>query len=279
VSLLPDSVGGFVFWTKNVGPFVPHLDEVRRRGFPFVVQHTINNYPRFLEQAVVEAAKAVEHIRRIAEEYGPKVCVWRYDTIIHSSVTPRDFHIETFTQLAKKLEGATDEVVISFARFYKKTLRNMKYAGAQHGFTWSEPADEWKRNLLVELTGIATAHRIRLTICSQPHLLVSGSGEARCVDANRLYQVGGTESKTKLKGSRKECGCYESRDIGEYDTCPHGCIYCYAVQNRPLALQRLHEHDPTAEFLVPPPPRTTEAEPPQKRIPLSLFDGLESQDV
>lgn len=143
VSLKPDDVQGFVFWTKNVGPFIGHLAEVRRRGFPFVVQHTINAYPRVLEEAVVDAVKSVEHVRRLAEEYGPRVCVWRYDTIIESSVTPRDFHVGTFSRLAKELQGATDEVVISFAHLYEKTLRNMNRAADAKGFTWSDPSDDW----------------------------------------------------------------------------------------------------------------------------------------
>ncbi|HEY6540039.1 MAG TPA: DUF1848 family protein, partial [Ktedonobacteraceae bacterium] len=49
-----------------------------------------------------------------------------------------------------------------------------------------------------------------------------------------------------------ECGCFASRDIGEYDTCPHGCVYCYAVQNRDLALRRYRAHDPASEFLFAP---------------------------
>ncbi|MGH6953712.1 MAG: DUF1848 family protein, partial [Alphaproteobacteria bacterium] len=44
VPLSADLVDGFVFWTKNLGPFLAHLPEVRRRGFPFVVQYTVNNY-------------------------------------------------------------------------------------------------------------------------------------------------------------------------------------------------------------------------------------------
>ena len=54
---------------------------------------------------------------------------------------------------------------------------------------------------------------------------VPGSGEARCVDAERLNEIGRTAFRAKLKGNRKECGCYEARDMGEYDTCPHGCVY------------------------------------------------------
>ena len=112
VSLLPEDVEGIVFWTKNVGPFLRHLQEVQQLGFPFVLQHTINGYPRHLEQAVVDTHKSVENLRQVTDTFGPRVSIWRYDTIINSSLTPREFHIETFGRLAKELEGATDEVVI-----------------------------------------------------------------------------------------------------------------------------------------------------------------------
>jgi hypothetical protein len=251
VSLLPDDVEGIVFWTKNVGPFMRYLSEIRNLGFPFILQHTINGYPRDLEQAVVDAPRAVEHLRRVAETFGPRVSVWRYDTIVNTSLTPRGFHIETFARLAKALEGATDEVVVSFAHLYSKTQRNMRRAAAEHGFSWSDPPDEWKQALASELAGLAAAHKMQLTVCSQPRYIASGCAEARCVDATRLTDVGGRTLKACLKGNRKECGCFESRDIGEYDTCPHGCVYCYAVHNQELAKARYKQHDPLGESLFP----------------------------
>ena len=251
VDLSPGAVDGFVFWTKNVGPFREQLREVHGRGYPFLVHHTINGYPRALEHRVVNADNSVDYVREVAQEVGPRVCVWRYDTIIDSSITPRDFHLKTFENLARQLEGATDEVVISFAQPYAKTRRNMERAAQELGFTWRDPSDAWKQSLALELQEMATSRGMRLTICSQPHLTGTEVAESRCVDAKRLADVSGTPICAKQRGSRKECGCFESRDIGDYDTCPHGCVYCYAVRNQELARTRFKKHDPASETLFP----------------------------
>ena len=55
-----------------------------------------------------------------------------------------------------------------------------------------------------------------------------------------------------MLGNRPDCECHESRDIGEYDTCPHGCVYCYAVRNHGAARDRHRDHDPESEFLFDP---------------------------
>jgi hypothetical protein len=256
VSLRREDVDGFVFWTKNLGPFLESLAEVRVRGYPFVVQYTINGYPRKLEFSVTDASRAVKQAIQVAREYGPKALVWRYDPIIFSSETPPKSHLENFEWLAARLEGATDEVVVSFAQIYRKTKRNMDWASREFGFTWTDPDDQAKRSLMRDLSELARLHRMQLTLCSQPYLLEPSLGvpEARCVDARRISTLAGRDIQAALKGARKECGCFESKDIGDYDTCPHGCVYCYAVSRRSLARRRYAQHDPNGEFLFSPGP-------------------------
>ncbi|MEK6814682.1 MAG: DUF1848 domain-containing protein [Nitrospirota bacterium] len=252
VDLTRDAVGGFVFWTRNIGPFWDRLAEVRRMGFPFVVSYTITGYPRALEASVVDPRRSIDLMKSLRDAYGPKAVVWRYDTIVFSSLTPADFHRRNFEVLARALEGATDEAIVSFAQIYKKTRRNMDAAARKFGFVWEDPVDDIKLALASDLVRIATGCGMRLSVCGQRQYLVPGAFDARCIDADRLSIVSGRPVSSAAKGHRPECGCFASRDIGEYDTCPHGCVYCYAVQTPALARRRHRQHDPNGEFLVPP---------------------------
>jgi DNA repair photolyase len=93
---------------------------------------------------------------------------------------------------------------------------------------------------------------MQLTVCSQRGYIVPGAADARCIDAQRLSAVARVPIAAKLQGNRAECGCYQCRDIGAYDTCPHGCAYCYAVSSPATAARRHRDHDPEGEFLFPP---------------------------
>ncbi|MCR3884727.1 MAG: DUF1848 domain-containing protein [Methanothrix sp.] len=249
VSLLPEDVDGFVFWTRNLGPFESRLSRVAQFGRPFVVQQTVTCYPKELEPAAVGATEAVRQIRAVANAFGPKAAVWRYDPILFTSLTPPEFHVRNFEHLASALEGATDEVVISFATIYRKAARNLDLAAQKFGFTWMDPPDGAKLDLAARLVEIAKSHGMSLSVCSQRKYIVPGAKAARCVDARRLAAIGGRPIRARLKGKRPECGCYEAVDIGEYDTCPAGCAFCYAVLRREIALRRRKSHDPEGEFL------------------------------
>jgi hypothetical protein len=124
---------------------------------------------------------------------------------------------------------------------------------------WNDPPLADKRALAEDLAALAGRFGLRLSVCSQSAVIVPGIGPAACIDARRLEDVAAgwglpRTIKARAKGNRPDCGCHESRDIGEYDSCPHGCAYCYAVGTPALARRRHRAHDPGGEFLVTPRP-------------------------
>jgi hypothetical protein len=252
VSLDKSYAEGFVFWTKNITPFFDNLQKVQNLDYPFIVQYTINNYPSILESRVIDYSMSIKNVKKISDTFGKRVCVWRYDTIIISEITPVSFHLSNFESLCRELTGYVDEVVVSFVQLYKKTKINFEKNLTKEGIQYFEPSLQEKMDILKGLLEIAMVFELQLTLCSQPECLIDGVNEARCVDAKRISSIGGTRIDSKLKGARQECGCFESRDIGDYDTCPHGCIYCYAVKNHEVALARYKKHDPKSEFLFTP---------------------------
>ena len=46
-----------------------------------------------------------------------------------------------------------------------------------------------------------------------------------------------THGDNRDKGQRLFCGCIVSKDIGEYNTCPHLCEYCYANSSKEIAVR------------------------------------------
>ena len=60
---------------------------------------------------------------------------------------------------------------------------------------------------------------------------------------NGMYALHGDN---KDKGQRAFCGCIKSKDIGEYNTCVHGCEYCYANASKQAAVMnyKCHKENP-----------------------------------
>jgi DNA repair photolyase len=54
----------------------------------------------------------------------------------------------------------------------------------------------------------------------------------------------------KDKNQRLECGCVESVDIGAYNSCAHGCVYCYANYNQRIAVDNFKKHNRFSPLLT-----------------------------
>lgn len=256
VALTADAVDGFVFWTRNVAPFLPALEEVTARRLPFIVQYTATGYPREWERATLPADAAIAQMRALATAYGQRAVVWRYDPILFADgmgadCMDADWHRTTFRRMAQALAGAVDEAVVSILAPYRKTMRNLDRAAQHRGLAWRVPEPEESALLLGDLAQIARESGMRLTLCAQPDRLTEDVAPAACIDARRLSDVAGRDIMARVKGNRPGCLCAESRDIGRYDTCPHGCAYCYAVADHDKARATHRAHDPAAESLSP----------------------------
>lgn len=235
VDLRPEAVDGYVFWTRNARPFMRALGAVAAQGRPFVVHYTIIGYPRTIDANVVAPALAIASAREIARLHGPRRVVWRYDPILLTPHTETDWHRANFARLADALAGIADEVVISFAQLYAKSARNL----AKARIAWREPDLAERAELVAVLREQAAMRGMVLSLCTQPGL--DAAPAARCIDAARLGAIAGRPVSAPTRGNRPGCLCAESRDIGAYESCVHGCRYCYAVADHDLVQRRMRE--------------------------------------
>lgn len=178
--------------------------------------------------------------------------VWRYDPIIISNRTGFDDHRARFRKIAARLAGRTRRVVISIVDAYRKTRRNVQELETEGLVVdWEAGEREEMLDLLTDMKVAATANGMEIQACAKPRsYLAQGIGPARCIDPALLESaLGIAPAREKHRGQRELCGCVTSRDIGDIDTCAHGCTYCYATRRADVALTRYREHDPEAAGL------------------------------
>lgn len=248
------AMDALVLWTRN--PF-PLLDCVRSwdaAGIRSLWLVTVTGYPRSLEPAVPSLTSAVEAFRALSAEVGPDRVVWRYDPVIVASageLTP-DWHLRNFERLTVLLKGASKRCVVSLCDEYPKIRRRMARAGFRATRVEEGGGEEISTSLLVShLREMASASGMEMQSCCED-LGESGISEGACVDAGLLTRIwGGDFPSSRDRGQRTGCRCAPSVDIGAYDTCTHGCLYCYATGAQEKAEARGKAHAPELGIQVP----------------------------
>ena len=245
IPLSPAVVDCIVFWTKNPAPLLPFLDEIGAR-FLFYFQYTLNAYGRDAEPKVPPLAVRLETLRALSEKIGQERIVWRYDPVFLSPKYNAAWHIESFDKLAREIAPFAGRCVFSFLDFYPKITKNLH---ALEG----RICDETEMRTLGEAFGtIGAKYHLPLSTCAEAiDLSACGVERGRCIDPALIESLTGCEIRAvKDKNQRPECGCMESVDVGAYNTCLHGCRYCYANFDPKTTTARVARHDESSPLLV-----------------------------
>jgi hypothetical protein len=231
VSLRPEDVSAFVFWSKNYSPLLSKLESVEKttKNLFFHFTITANNE---LELDTPYFSDAIRDYLFIVRRYSSEQIVWRYDPICITDKLPFEVHEERFMRCAEMLMGYSRKCIISFVHPYKKVLANLE---KHTDHTILELSTEKKKEYAIRLATRADAYGIQLYTCCNDYLLSNTILKASCIDGQYLSTTFKTAVDTRQTATRKECACTISIDIGAYDTCAHGCIYCYANSDKDKA--------------------------------------------
>lgn len=234
-----------VFWTKNPQPMLKHLDELDQMGFGYYFNYTLTDYDQEgLEPHLPPLQERVHTFRELSERIGKEKVVWRFDPLVLADNIDRDRLIGKVGIVMKKLEGYTEKVVFSFLdpSTHKKVIRNLRNAEIDV----REFSAEDKVYVAKHIAELANDHGIQVASCAETiNFSLYGIRQNKCIDDALMRRLFGQDNELisfldiidgqKHKGQRALCGCIPSFDMGTYDTCKNGCIYCYA-NNSPNAV-------------------------------------------
>jgi hypothetical protein len=224
VSLMPEDVDCFVFWSKYPAPLIKHLESIDHGQYQYYFLYSLTAYGNVIEPGVPRLEELLATFRELSSIIGKEKVIWRYDPILLSDKHNIPWQIDHFKSIASKLEGLTEKCVISFIDIYKKCVKKLSGTGVR------EPTEGEILELADGISRIASGHGIRLASCAEEADLTDlGIERNKCIDNELVSEISGKNiSLKKDKYQRPACMCVESIDIGTYNTCGYGCLYCYA---------------------------------------------------
>lgn len=244
ISLHPELIDCIVFWTKNPAPMLGRLHELCHYKYYF--QYTLNPYGHDIENNLPPLEQRIETFKQLSEKIGKEKIIWRYDPILTNEKYDTAFHRKAFAEIAARLNGYTETCMLGFIDHYP----HIRTAARQFHIDplTRQEIGEMAASFLETTTGTS----IRLNTCTVK-IDLSGLGipPGMCIDHKLIEQLTGYPiSAHKDKNQRDVCHCVESIDIGTYDTCPNGCIYCYAIKTKNNLRINLRAHDKNSPKLI-----------------------------
>lgn len=236
ISLSPDDVACWVWWSKNFKQWIEYYRKYYNlfklyKGHYF--QFTINSPSELERNLKVSLEERFKQLEWLIKEFGIIAVNFRFDPIIlykdvgSSKIKSNLDKFEYIIQNVASL-GLT-EMIFSFATIYQKVQNRM----IKRGKIPIELKADKKKEILDQLIKISDKHNMKMKACCQPDLLsVEEIEQAHCIDAYKIEKIINKQiQKVRDSGQRDSCGCFRSKDIGGYSgifRCKHNCDYCYA---------------------------------------------------
>ena len=241
--LNPEVVDCVIFCSKNYAPILPYIRRITDK-FNTYFHYTITAYGRDIEPNVPSIDESIKTLIKLSEIVGSQRIAWRYDPILLTEKYTLQRHIDTFDYMAKNIAPHIDRCIFSFVEMYKKLKVNMPE------IILLTEGD--KQEIAKNIGAIAQKYNMIIQTCAtegdyeQYGILKSG-----CLTSEILGRANNIKfKKVKHTGNRKGCGCMDSRNIGDYDTCPNGCKYCYANQTPHIAKINYAKHNPNSPLIL-----------------------------
>jgi hypothetical protein len=278
-----------VFWSKNPKPLMPFLRKLDERGVNYYFQFTLNDYEREgFEAGTPPLGERIDMFRALSDRIGREKVIWRFDPLMLAPGLSPDGLLEKIRGVGDRLRGYTDQLVFSFidVKAYRKVRARIAREAALfagHDAGSAEPDEGQRREIAGGLAGLRDGWRsegwdLSLATCAEEiDLGMYGIGHNRCIDGERMRRIfagdadlmhylsygrlpGGDglfgdgvargRGERKDRGQRPACGCMRSKDIGMYDTCGHGCVYCYANAPGTGAVGNVRQADAGSECVA-----------------------------
>lgn len=227
--LQPSHVHTLVVWTKNPGAVMADADLAETlSGYSQLFFHvTITGMGGTrLEPFSPSSSDALASLERLVGVAGlPERVRVRFDPVVHL-VRPdgsRYTNLRHFGDVASVCGRLGIPVIVtSWMECYPKVKKRLE----RSGIGIDDVSDETVRSDTDFMLERCSALGLKLAGCCTRHLESS-----KCIDGelfNKLHPLGLKCSVSKARGQRPLCTCSDSRDIGWYTPCAHGCLYCYA---------------------------------------------------
>ncbi len=244
INLLPEVVDGIVFWTKNPLPLLNRLSDLA--AYTYYFQFTLTAYGKDAEPNIPSKNHVIiPSFQKLSSLIGKDKIIWRYDPVFFNKTYTIEYHCKYFKALAERLHNYTEKCTVSFLDTYRNTSHNMQRLNIK------PETQQQQIELMQRFAQIAKKFEITLDTCAEKlNLDAFGIAHAHCIDKDRFEQIGNYKlTIAKDKNQRLECGCSSSIDIGAYNTCKNGCLYCYANYNSSTVTKNFKMHNPSAPLL------------------------------